>query len=81
MGRIDDWFVVFSDPNGGVLVGHAPEDSALFSLLAHVAFADQQIDDSEFAVLRRLFPFSRGLFEGGRHGRRGLLGVGGTDEQ
>ena len=48
--------MVFSDPNGGVLLGHAPVDSALFSLLAHVAFADQQIDDSEFAVLRRLFP-------------------------
>ncbi|GEM_PF-2346709 len=54
--RIDSFLAVLEDPAAPPLAGTDPADAALLALLAHVAFADGQVGDEEFALLSRLFP-------------------------
>lgn len=56
MDRIDAFLAVLENPSAPPISGHDPIDEVLFSLLAHVAFADGQVGDEEFALLSRLFP-------------------------
>jgi len=55
--RIDAFLTVLEDRSAPAIAGHEPVDDALLGLLAHVAFADGQVGDAEFALLGRLFPW------------------------
>jgi uncharacterized membrane protein YebE (DUF533 family) len=56
MARIDDFLAVIDDPNAPPVQGDDPADELLLGLLGHVAFADGEIGEEEFALLSRLFP-------------------------
>ena len=56
MNRIADYASILKREHSRPLAGSHPGDSALNSLLVHVAFADGQVDDNEFSMLQQLMP-------------------------
>jgi len=56
MARIDDYLDLVADPDADALVSGDAADDALVALLAHVAFADGDVDDRELDFLERVFP-------------------------
>ena len=55
MSRIQQFLDVLNDPNAQLDPGH-PEDALLLSVMVHVAFADGEVEENEFALLQRLCP-------------------------
>lgn len=55
MSRIHDYLSALNDPAVTVRPGH-PHDPLLLSLMVHVAFADGEVEENEFALLGRLVP-------------------------
>jgi uncharacterized tellurite resistance protein B-like protein len=55
MSRIQQFLNVLNDPAARLDPGH-PEDPLLLSLMVHVAFADGEVEENEFALLGRLCP-------------------------
>ena len=56
MGRIAEFAAVVKPGSAAVLAGSHPVDSLLLSLLVHTAFADGEVDQTEFDLLGRLMP-------------------------
>lgn len=56
MSRIDDWHAIFNDPHHVPLAGAAPEDGPLFDLMVHLAYADGELVEDEFELMRRASP-------------------------
>ena len=56
MGGVDELLALVDDPRAPALTPGDPVDNALLALLAQVAFADGEVDDSEVAFLQRVLP-------------------------
>jgi len=55
MSRIQEFLDVLNTPTHTVQGAH-PQDALLLSVMVHVAFADGQVEENEFALLGRLAP-------------------------
>jgi len=55
MSRIQEFLDVLNNPTA-VVQGSHPQDALLLSVMVHVAFADGQVEENEFALLGRLAP-------------------------
>ncbi len=55
MSRIQEYLSALEDPERRLRPGH-PHDPLLLSLMVHVAFADGEVEENEFALLGRLVP-------------------------
>ena len=56
MNRIAEYAAILKNDSAAPLAGSHPVDPHLRSLLVHIAFADGEVDGTEFALLDRLVP-------------------------
>jgi uncharacterized tellurite resistance protein B-like protein len=56
MARVDEFLELVDDPRRPAIRPGHPADAALLALLAHVAFADGDVDDTELSFLSRVLP-------------------------
>ena len=56
MSRIDQYAAILNREHSRPLAGEHHADPLLRRLLVHVAFADGQVDESEFDLLRQIVP-------------------------